>query len=113
MTHQQTKEQIKEYLSRQFGLPVEQVELMLPSFLTTLGSHMANLEKALAENDLNLIGKAGHTIKGAFLNLGLMECAAIALQIEEDGKQGKSSTNFQKLVEDLRLRVNLCLGEKS
>jgi HPt (histidine-containing phosphotransfer) domain-containing protein len=65
-------ETIKVHLAEQFSLSEEQVEMMLPSFLATLGTHMEKLETALAENNPVLLGKIGHTIKGAFLNLGLI-----------------------------------------
>jgi len=106
MAQKLTKEQIVSHLTDQFGLSLEQINAMLPSFITTLGSHLHNLESALIEEDLILLGRMGHTIKGAFLNLGLEECAAIALQIEKKGKEGDISTNYRQLVEDLRLRVN-------
>lgn len=99
-------EQIKVHLAEQFSLSGEQVDVMLPSFLATLGSHMEKLETALAENNPILLGKIGHTIKGAFLNLGMDDCARIAFSIEEKGKQGKNCTDFKKLVEDLRLHLN-------
>ena len=97
--------EIKRYLANQFNLPDEQIEDMLPSFVTTLITHMENLESALAGKDYALIGAAGHTIKGAFLNLGLQECAEIALVIEEKGKEGDATTNFGKLIAELRVLV--------
>lgn len=106
MAQKLTKEQIVLHLTEQFGLPQEQVDSMLPSFITTLGSHLQNLESALIEEDLILLGRMGHTIKGAFLNLGLEECAAIALQIEKRGKEGDNSANYRQLVDDLHLRVD-------
>ena len=106
MSQQLTKEQIMSHLASQFGLPTEQIDAMIPSFITTLGSHLQNLEDALAGGDLVLLGKMSHTIKGAFLNLGLDECASIALQIEKQGKAGDTSTNYRQLVDDLRNRVN-------
>jgi HPt (histidine-containing phosphotransfer) domain-containing protein len=101
---------IKTYLEEQFNLPAEQIEMLLPSFIATLGLHMQSLEDALLENNPTLIGKVGHTIKGAFLNLGLEDCASIALCIEERGKAGDHATNFKQLVEDLRVKLNPVLG---
>ncbi|GEM_PF-334258 len=98
-------ESIRLHLTQQFNLPLEQIDMLLPTFIATLGTHMGNLEKALAENNPVLLGKVGHTIKGAFLNLGLPDCAQIALTIEEKGRQGGSLTDFKKLVEDLRLLI--------
>lgn len=96
---------IKLHIARQFNLPEEQIEAMLPSFISTLEKHMQNLEDALAENDPQVLAKAGHTIKGACLNLGLEDCAQIALRIEEKGRTGDPATNFTPLVEDLRLKL--------
>lgn len=107
MTSQKYINQIKTYLSEHFSLADEQVKEMLPSFISTLSGHMANLEKAFESGDLMVIGKSGHTIKGAFLNLGLHDCAEIALQIENRGKQGDPSTDFAQLVAMLREKVDV------
>lgn len=104
--HQHNIQHIKTYLAEQFNLPDEQVEMLLPSFIETLGTHMQNLERALAENDPATIGAVGHTIKGAFLNLGLEDCASIALRIEESGKAGDHTTNYKQLVEELRHKID-------
>lgn len=96
-------EAIRLHLIEQFHLPIEQIDMLLPSFISTLGTHMSNLEKALAENNPTQLGKLGHTIKGAFLNLGLQDCAQIARTIEEKGRQGGMSEDFTKLVEELQL----------
>lgn len=101
---------IREYLAKQYHLPAEQVESMLPGFLTTLENHMNSLEKALAENDSLLVGKAAHTIKGAFLNLGLGECAELARTIEEAGKAGGNVDDLASQVQELRLQLNRILG---
>jgi HPt (histidine-containing phosphotransfer) domain-containing protein len=98
-------EKIKLHLSEQFHLPVVQVEELLPNFITALASHMEHLQAAVQAGDLDDLGKAGHKIKGAFLNLGLMECAAIALKIEEKGKAGETATDYLKLVEELRVQT--------
>ncbi len=105
MTYQISLNTIKEHLARQFHLPDEQIDKMLPSFVSTLKVHMQNLESALAEEDFISLGRASHTIKGAFLNLGLDDCAEIALKIEEKGKLGDSSPHFRRLLDDLRLKI--------
>jgi histidine phosphotransfer protein HptB len=93
---------IRNYLCTQFNLPVEQVETMLPGFMTTLAAHMANIDKALAKNDLTALGRAAHTMKGALLNLGMSAGAEIAQQIEVKGKAGDSGTDYVLLVAGLR-----------
>ena len=100
--YQQKIEHIKSYLADQFNLPAEQIEMLMPSFIATLGTHMQSLEEALAADNLASLGEIGHTIKGAFLNLGLDDCADIALQIEKGGKAGDTTINYSQLVEELR-----------
>ncbi len=99
---QQKIDSIKAHLTEQFSLPAEQIDVLMPSFIATLQSHMQNLQMALKTDNPLAIGEIGHTIKGAFLNLGLDDCAAIALHIEQRGKAGDRSANYQQLFEKLR-----------
>ncbi len=98
---QQKIDHIREHLAQQFNLPPEQIEMLMPSFIATLQTHMDNLRQALDGDNLHAIGELGHTIKGAFLNLGLDECAAIALTIERRGKAGDHLANYQQLYNEL------------
>lgn len=100
------KEQIKDYLVSQFNLPPEQIETMLPGLITTLADHIDNLEVALEQGNLEQLGKAGHTIKGALLNLGLEECADIAYSIELNGKAGSDDINYQEKVKSIREKLD-------
>ena len=109
MTSHQYRDQIKSYLFRQFNLGEEQVSEMLPSFILTPSGHMTNLEKAFADGNLEALAKSGHTIKGAFLNLGLTDCAEIALQIERRGKEGSQATDYARLVADLREKIDVII----
>ena len=102
---------IKNYLAEQFHLKEEQIESMLPGFISTLATHLQKLESAVDGNNPFEIGRAAHTLKGALLNLGLEECAKTALFIEEKGKTGESSTDFKKLVDDLRVRMTSLINE--
>jgi len=79
---------------------------MIPGMVATLASHMDNLEKAFYADDLEQLGKAGHTMKGALLNLGLSECAEIAFEIERNGKSAEHSTDYQALVSSLREKID-------
>ncbi len=106
MSAEQRIHQIKTYLCEHFQLSQEQIGDMLPSFITTLSTHMQNMERVLGENDPLALGKAGHTMKGALLNLGLSDCAQLALRIEEKGKSGDTMTDYAALVADLRERIS-------
>jgi HPt (histidine-containing phosphotransfer) domain-containing protein len=103
MTGNTSVKRVKIYLSEQFHLTEEQVDSMFPGFVTTLVTHMHNLENALSENNLFTLAKSAHTFKGALLNLGLEECAKVALLIEEKAKAEDESADFHKLVDDLRI----------
>ncbi len=109
MTSRQYIDQIRSYLSRQFSLGEDQVSGMLPGFISTLSVHMTNLEKALVSGALEVLGKSGHRIKGAFLNLGLTDCAEIALQIERKCKEGDLSADYARLVADLRGKIDIII----
>ena len=98
-------EKIKLHLAKQFHLPDEQIEKLLPDFISTLAAHMENLQAAIDAGDPAVIGKAGHKIKGAFLNLGLSGCAQIAQTIEENGKSGETSIDYQQLTAELRSKT--------
>ncbi len=98
-------EEIKEYLAKQFNLPSEQIETMMPSFIATLVDHMNNLEAAYLEKNLLKLGKAGHTIKGAFLNLGLHDCADIAYEIELSGKAEDASIDYGAKISSLQRQL--------
>jgi len=99
------QEEIKDYLVHHFNLPDEQIRSMLPDLIDTLSDHLDTLEAELKQGDLERLGKAGHTIKGALLNLGLKECADIAYSIETNGKGGNTGVNYELLVESLREKL--------
>lgn len=106
MTKNPYQEEIKHYLVHHFNLPPEQIASMLPNLIETLADHIDNLEAELEQQDLERLGKAGHTIKGALLNLGLQECADIAYDIETNGKAGNTDVNYQQLVRSIREKLN-------
>ena len=100
------REEIKQYLLKQFSLLPEQADDLLPELITALSGHIDGLETALKGNDPALLGKAAHTIKGALLNLGLQECAGLACSIEKSGKAGRKDTNYQELVRSIREKLD-------
>lgn len=101
----QPQEQIKKHLARQFNLDRNQIETMIPGLIATLAMHLSNLEKTRQKGDLKQLGKAGHTIKGALLNLGLSECADIAYTIEKHGKAEDSDLDYQSLIDTMQTKL--------
>lgn len=79
---------------------------MLPRFISTLAGHMTKLEQVLDEGDSKGLGKVGHTLKGALLNLGLLECAELARIIEQHGKQCDTSFDYTTVVGQLREKID-------
>ena len=83
---------------------------MLPNFMATLSSHLGKIESAMESGDLITLGKAGHTMKGALLNLGLDESAEIAKEIELKGKAQDVAVNYHALIEDLRRKLEILIS---
>lgn len=98
-------ERIKNYLCEQFNLPEEQVVTMLPEFKKTIASHMENLQQVDPIENLDGLKKSAHTIKGAFLNLGLMDCAELAVTIENGAAKRDTSINYASLIKDMSEKV--------
>jgi HPt (histidine-containing phosphotransfer) domain-containing protein len=93
---------IRRYIKSQFNLPEEQIETMIPLFLAALAEHLKTLDQACAANDPAALGRVGHTIKGALLNLGLHQAADIALTIEQHGKAADHTADYKALAADLK-----------
>lgn len=104
---------IRQHLKTAYLLSDEKTEEVLPVFYGALLSHLHHLEEVLASGDLEQLGRTGHTVKGALLNLGLPELAEIAYTIENKGKENDNTTNFSALVTKLKLEVeSFALGNK-
>lgn len=104
-------EKITHYLGEQFNLPKEQVKGMLPEFKKTLSGHMDNLETVTQIRDIMKVKEAGHTLKGALLNLGLKESAERAFQIESSNQSIDSFEDIVDNVKELRRVVDEILSE--
>lgn len=110
MSKKNRLDQIEGYLCEKFQLPQEQVVEMIPNFIIALSSHMDNLDGALESGDLVMLGRAGHTMKGALLNLGLLDCVDIAMEIEQKGKARDTSVDYRAMLGDLRKNLDSLLS---
>jgi histidine phosphotransfer protein HptB len=106
MKRDQYLEQIRQHLRTSYLLSDEKTAEVLPGFLSTLAEHLQRLEQIVQEGDLPAVGRVGHTVKGAFLNLGLVELAEIALIIEQGGKAENSTIDYAFLASQLKDEVN-------
>ena len=105
MTQLSIPDQVSKHIRDHYKLSADQVASMLPTFLQTLQSHMQDLETSLDVCETMGIAKAGHKLKGALLNLGLDDSAAIARRIEVEGKAGNQNADYSELV--MQLKENL------
>ncbi len=74
---------------------------MLPDFKKTLRDHLTHLKEVHKQDNLANLAKAAHTIKGAFLNLGLRDCADLAMTIEDNANQGDRLTDYPALINSI------------
>ena len=102
MVGEQKKEMIRAHIRRQFGLADEQIEELLPSFLDTLATYMEELETAFAAADREAVGRVSHTTKGALLNLGLHDQAALAKDIELRTRAGENLMELKSIFKSLK-----------
>ncbi len=101
---------IQDHMKSSYLLSDDKINAILPSFLTALESHLGALEEKLAEGELASLGVAGHTIKGALLNLGLFELADTAHKIELHGKLPDNDTDCPDLVTQLKKSIITITG---
>lgn len=106
MDHQPYVAVIRNHLQTAYLLDDEKTEQMIPTLLTVLNEHMTMLEEVHAEGDLEKLGRAGHAVKGALLNIGLSDLADQAFRIEQHGKSGDSGFDYRRLIIELKAAVN-------
>ncbi|OYT72457.1 MAG: hypothetical protein CFK49_04905 [Armatimonadetes bacterium JP3_11] len=80
-----------DYLHEITGGDEEFIAELLGDFLAQTPSLMSEIESAVAQGDADTLGKAAHTLKGSARAIGADEFAAIALVLEQAGKQGNLS----------------------
>ncbi len=101
---------IQEHMKSCYLLSDDKIRTILPGFLATLENHLSILEEKLAAGEPASLSVAGHTLKGALLNLGLFELAETAYTIEQQSKTGDSSTDYSALVMHLKENISTITG---
>ena len=109
MVGEQKKEMIRAHIRQQFGLADEQIEELLPSFLDTLSGYVKELETAFAAADREAVGRVSHTTKGALLNLGLHDQAALAKDIELRSRAGENLMEVKSTFKSLQVGLDQLL----
>ena len=78
-----TCQQLCRHVARAFGTDKETTDLVVATYARTLTDNFCCLRKALQAGDYPELKFQAHTIKGAFLNLGLENFARKAADMEE------------------------------
>ena len=105
MNNETLKTQVKDYLRHQFGLPADQIDLMMPEFKKTLSQHMNSLILADQQENLTILKEAAHTMKGALLNLGFKGSAQLAQKIENESSAGNREIDYSLLIDTIKKTV--------
>jgi len=77
------------HLAQTYRLREDQIEQLLATAVTSIGSLIDRAEQALEEENAERLREAAHGLKGNLLNLGLREQAERAAEIEKMAGQGK------------------------
>lgn len=97
---------IKDHLRTSYLLTDEKIEAVLPRFLETIKTLMAELEElAVSEKD-SMLSRTGHAMKGALLNLGLHDLAGKAFAIEKHREICDPQRDCMQLVAELKQEIN-------
>lgn len=94
-------QQIRKHLNSAYLLTEEKIETVLPRFLHTIGSLMADLEEFVNTGNIDSLSRTGHALKGALLNLGLPELAEKAYAIERHNQASDHPASYCTLVDEL------------
>jgi HPt (histidine-containing phosphotransfer) domain-containing protein len=96
---------VKQHLKTAYLLSEEKIETMIPIFLATLHTHVNRLADLAANGDTEQLGQASHAVKGALLNIGLLDLAETAYAIEKQCKNGACPANYQAMIAELQYTV--------
>ncbi|MGL1936979.1 MAG: Hpt domain-containing protein [Fibrobacterales bacterium] len=85
-----------------YGLPEENIDMMLDATKKSVTENLGLAEKSLAEHDSESFVRVAHSMKGALLNLGQEGWAGVASQMEEKGKESMDDPLLNTLLHDLQ-----------
>jgi histidine phosphotransfer protein HptB len=96
---------IRSHLRTAYLLPEEKIDHVLPRFLESLRGLIHDLEGVGETRCLESIGRSGHAVKGALLNLGLNDLAATALILEQGCRSSDPGLDFSRLIAQLKEEI--------
>lgn len=96
---------IKDHLRTSYLLSEEKIEEVLPRFITIVAALITELEEVSGTENIEAINRTGHSMKGALLNLGLLQLADIAFRIEKFDPVSGSGTDVTKYIAELKFEL--------
>lgn len=103
--------QIKEHLKTAYLLTEERIEVMVPVFVNTLRAHMDRLVTMADDGDTEQLGRTCHAVKGALLNMGLIELAQTAQQIEQQCQTQPPSPACRAMITELQFSISMLCND--
>ena len=97
MSEEANRLQIKQHVVAQFGIPEEQIESLLTSFIEAIAEYQQTLESAIETGEYDSIAQIAHKYKGALLNLGMKQTAHLAEDIEHSAKEKQRSCEYRQV----------------
>ena len=92
------------HLRSMYNFTDEQFEKLLQTALTTLRTDLADLQRAVADGDMELVGAKAHKCKGSLVMLGLQEAADNTVEIEKHARE-KEMESIGELLDELQLML--------
>ena len=104
-----------EDLVNNLGLDLEDVKELLELYVGATASDLETMQKAITNNDADIIHERAHSIKGASGNLGLTDFYELAKDIDDQARSNNLNGleticndfagKFQQLVQEIK---NIC-----
>ena len=83
---------------------LEDIEMLLEVFLESAKDSLSALKEAIDKDDLELIFRSAHAIKGSAANLTLTEISNLAKEIEYSARE-KKAVNYVQKFENLKKSI--------
>ena len=75
---------------------------LVGSYQESSAGHFENLLKAIADNDLDLLKFAAHSLKGGSANIGAKSLSELFLQLEQAASNGELGDDIHHLIEQIK-----------
>ncbi len=105
MNRSEYHEKIREHLRSYYLLSDDRIDAVLPRFIETLQSLMNDLDRVFETGRGESLSKAGHSLKGALLNLGLSELAEQAFAVEKHDHPQNATIDIAAQIAQLRKEI--------